>query len=83
MDKSAFYKFKPEEERTQGIAHLLIEMFKIRRKINMLNMYPEIADEYFQVKWNKPITGYQIVKRLFKLKSSGIKKMKGTSDFGM
>ena len=75
MDKSAFYKFKPEEERTQGIVHLLIEMFKIRRKINMLNMYPEIADEYFQVKWNKPITGYQIIKRLCKLKSSGIKKM--------
>ena len=41
----------------------------------MLNMYPEIADEYFQVKWNKPITGYQIIKRLCKLKSSGIKKM--------
>ena len=31
MDKSAFYKFKPEEESTQGIAHLLIEMFKIRK----------------------------------------------------
>ena len=44
MDKSAFYKFKPKEERMQGIAHLLIEMFKIRRSINMLNMYPEIAD---------------------------------------
>ena len=43
-------------------------MFKIRRSINMLNMYPEIADEYFQVKWNKPITGYQIIKRLCKLK---------------
>ena len=36
MDKSAFFKFKPEEERMQGIAHLLIEMFKIRRSINML-----------------------------------------------
>ena len=41
MDKSAFYKFKPEEERTQGIAYLLIEMFKIRRSINILNMHPE------------------------------------------
>ena len=50
MDKSAFYKFKPNEERMQGIAHLLIEMFKIRRSINILNMYPEIEDEYFQVK---------------------------------
>ena len=61
MDKPAFYKFKPEEERTQGITHLLIEMLKIRRSINMLNMYPKIADKYFQVKWNKPIAGYQII----------------------
>ena len=38
-------------------------------------MHPEIADEYFQVKRNKPTTGYQIIKRLCKLKSSGIKKM--------
>ena len=64
MDKSAFYKFKPEEERMQGIAYLLIEMFKLRRSINTLNMHPEIADEYFQVKWKKPVTGYQIINRL-------------------
>ena len=43
MDKSAFYKFKPEEEKMQGIVYLLIEMFKIRRCINMLNMHPEFA----------------------------------------
>ena len=33
MDKSAFYKFCPEEEKTQGISYLLLEMFKIRRHI--------------------------------------------------
>ena len=38
-------------------------------------MYPEIADEHFKMKWNKPITGYRIIKKLCKLKSSGIKKM--------
>ena len=75
MDKSAFYKFKPEEERMQGIAYLLIEMFKLRRSINLLKMHPEIADEYFQVKWKKPVTGYQIIKRLCKLKCYGTKKM--------
>ena len=75
MDKSAFYKFSPGEEKTQGIAYLLIEMFKIRRSINILNMHPEKADEYFKHKWSKPVTGYRIIKKLCKLKSSGIKKM--------
>ena len=75
MDKSAFYKFCPEEEKTQGIAYLMIEMFQIRRSINILNMHPEKAEEYFKCKWNKPITGYRIIKQLCKLKSSGIKKM--------
>ena len=75
MDNSAFYKFCPEEEKLQGIAYLLIEMFKIRRNINILNMHPEKAEEYFKYKWNKPITGYKIIKQLCKLKSSGIKKM--------
>ena len=50
MDKSAFYGFNHEEEKTQGIAYLLIEMFKIRRSINILNMHPEVADEYFKLK---------------------------------
>ena len=30
MDKSAFYKFCPEEEKTQEISYLLLEMFKIK-----------------------------------------------------
>ena len=41
MDKSAFYEFNPGEEKTQGIAYQLIEMFKIRRRIYLLNMHPE------------------------------------------
>jgi hypothetical protein len=56
MDKSAFYKFSPGEGKTQGIEYLLIEMFKIRRSINILNMHPEKADEYFKHKWSKPVT---------------------------
>ena len=28
MDKSAFFKFKPEEEKVQGIGYLFLEMFK-------------------------------------------------------
>ena len=35
-DKSASYKFNPEEEKMQGIVQLLIEMLKIRRIIKML-----------------------------------------------
>ena len=75
MDKSAFYKFSPGEGKSQGIVYLLIEMFKIRRSINILNMHPEKADEYLKHKWSKPMTGYWIIKKLCKLKSSGIKKM--------
>ena len=40
-----------------------------------MNMHPEKAEEYFKFKWNKPITGYRIIKKLCKLISSGIKKM--------
>ena len=75
MDKSSCYKFNLEEEKMQGIVYLLIEMFKIRRSINKLNMHPEMAIEYFNQKWRKPITGYQIIKCLCKLKCSGIKKI--------
>ena len=75
MDKSAFFKFSPEEEKMQGISYLLLEMFKIRRQINVLSMQPEIASIFFDQKWSKPITGYVIIKRLCKLKSNGIKKM--------
>ena len=64
MDKSAFYKFCHEEEKTQGIAYLLLEMFKIRRSINILNRHPEKAGEYFKFKWRKPITGNRIIKNL-------------------
>ena len=72
MDKSAFYGFHHTEEKSQRIAYLLIEMFKIRSSINILNMHPEKAAEYFELKWSKPKIGYRIIKKLCKLKSSGI-----------
>ena len=75
MDKSAFFKFSPEEEKVQGIGYLLLEMFKIRRQINLLNMQPEIASEFFNQKLNEPITGYRIIKSMCKIKCAGIKKM--------
>ena len=75
MDKSAFYKFCHEEEKSQGFAYLLLEMSKIRRTINILHENPEKATEYFEFKWNKPISGYRIIQKLCKLKCSGIKKM--------
>ena len=75
MDKSAFFKFSPEEEKMQGIGYLLLEMFKIRRQINLLNMQPEIASEFFNQKRIKPINGCRIIKSLCKLKINGIKKM--------
>ena len=59
----------------QGIAYLLIDMFKIRRNINMLYIHPEMAHEYFNPKWKKPITGYRIIKSLRKFKCSGIQKI--------
>ena len=75
MDKSAFFKFKPEEEKVQGIGYLLLEMYKIRRQINILNMQVEIVSKFFNQKWRKPITGYRIIKSMCKIKCSGIKKM--------
>ena len=48
MDKSVFYKVNPGEEKTQGIGYLLIEMFKIRRNINKINMHPQMAKEYIE-----------------------------------
>jgi len=75
MDKSTFFKFKPEEEKVQGIGYLLLEMYKIRRQINILNMQPNIASKFFNQKWRKPITGYRIIKSMCKIKCSGIKKM--------
>ena len=38
-------------------------------------MHQEVAAEYFKLKWSKPVTGNRIIKKLCKLKSSGIKKM--------
>ena len=58
MDKSAFFKFSPDEEKMQGIGYLLLEMFKIRRHIHMLKMQLEIASEFFSQKWKKPMSGY-------------------------
>ena len=75
MEKYTFNKFNPGEGKTQGIVYLLIEMFKIRRNSNTLNMHPEMAKEYFKQKWSKPVTGYRIIKSLCKFKSSGIKKL--------
>jgi len=75
MDKSAFFKFSPEEEKVQGISYLLIEMFKIRRQINLFNRQPDIASKFFDQKWNKPITGYRIIKSMCRIKCAGIKKM--------
>ena len=34
-----------------------------------------MAKQYCKQKWTKPVTGYRIIKRLCKFKSSGIKKM--------
>jgi len=75
MDKSAFFKINPEEEKDQGIAYLFLEMFKIRRQINVLNMQPELVSRFFNQKWQKPMTGYRFIKNLCKLKCNGIKKM--------
>ena len=75
MDKSAFFKFKPEEEKVQGIGYLFLEMFKIRRQITVLNVQPETASMFFSQKQSKPKTGYRIIKRMCKFKCSGIKKM--------
>ena len=54
MDKSALYKFCHEEEESQGIAYMLLEMFKIRRTISVLNANPDQAEEFFKFKWGKP-----------------------------
>ena len=66
-EKRHFKELLAEE---QGISHLLLEMFKIRGQINLLNMQPEIASQFFNHKWNKPMTGYRIIKPLIKLKLS-------------
>ena len=37
--------------------------------------YAQHVSRNCKMKWNYPITGYRIIKKLCKLKSSGIKKM--------
>ena len=50
-------------------------MFKIRRTISVLSSNPDQAEEFFKIKWGKPPSGYRIIKKLCKLKNSGIKKI--------
>jgi len=38
-------------------------------------MQPETASKFFNQKWQKPMTGYRVIKSLCKLNSNGIKKM--------
>ena len=38
-------------------------------------MHPNKAEEFSKFKWNKQLSGYRIIKKLCKLKCSGIKKM--------
>jgi len=45
MDKSTFDKFCHEEEESQGIAYMLLEMFKIRRTISVLNANTRIKQK--------------------------------------
>ena len=59
----------------QGIGYLLLEMFKSRRQINLLNVQPKIASEFFNQKWNKLVTRSRFIKNMCKIKSAGIKKM--------
>ena len=74
MDKSAFFKINPEEEKDQGIAYLFLEMFKIRRQINVSNMQPELASRFFNQKWQKPMTGYCFIKTYANLNATVSKK---------
>ena len=74
MDKSSFFKFKPEEEKVQGISYLFLEMVKIRRQSNLLNMQLEIASIFFDQKWSKPITGYRIIKSCAKSSALVLKR---------
>ena len=64
MNKSAFFKSSPEEEKHQGIAYLFLEMFKIRRQINVLNMQQEVASKFYNQKMAKTndwISSYEIL----------------------
>jgi hypothetical protein len=74
MDKSAFFKFSPEEEKVQGIGYLMMEMFKIRRQINLLNMQPEIASKFFSQKWSKRLQDIESLKACAKSSALVLKR---------
>ena len=50
-----------EKEENQEIAQFLLEMFQIRRNINMINMRPKIATYHFNKSWTNPVTGYRVI----------------------
>ena len=54
---------------------MLLEIFKLRRYINTLNLKPEIAYEFFNQNQAKLITCYRIIKHLCKIKWSGMNNM--------
>ena len=41
-------------------------MYKIRRRINMLNTHPKMAEAYFNREWKQPVTNYRIIKAFAK-----------------
>ena len=41
MDNAAFYKFQPQAQCTEGITHILIEMYRIGRRVKIVNDNPE------------------------------------------
>ena len=55
-----------EAEQNQRIASILLEMYKIRRCVNMLNSNPEMAEEYLKREWKQPVTNYRIIKAFAK-----------------
>ena len=45
------------------------------KEIKVLNVQTEVASKFLNQKWQKPMTGYRVIKSLCKLKCNGIKKM--------
>ena len=75
MEKSVFDKFQPDKEINQGIAFLLLEAMKIRRCILILNSHSDIAEDFLNRSWTEPLSGYKFIKKICKIRCSGIKKM--------
>ena len=69
MDKTALFKSWPEEELNQGIASMLLNLFKIKRCINLFNMYLNLATENFRISmdWKKYAACYGGIKKLCKV----------------